>query len=153
MMHMRSRLSDRCYGQWLILHVPFKAINDFYQPIVDERVPEAYHNIAMAWLCQQPIARSWMRDDSAIDLEMKMESHNYYHIQSVIGYIRSQTKLVDDFITGRLAKDAPVGVASSETIAKPMQLPDRTVRMPIKAQWAAMIPHQKDVEARIDKDA
>ena len=33
---MLSRLNDLFYGQWLVLHVPFENINDFYEPIKEQ---------------------------------------------------------------------------------------------------------------------
>ena len=54
-----SKFNDNFFGQWLLLHVPFRRVEDFYEPIADKLalIPREHHNFAMAVLCEHPVAR------------------------------------------------------------------------------------------------
>ena len=42
----RSRLSDEYYGQWMVLHIPFRSLDDFRTPEL-ALIPAQHHNLAM----------------------------------------------------------------------------------------------------------
>ena len=77
---MRSRFNDVFYGQWLILHVPFRKMTDFIQQDILDKVPEAHINFAFAYLCTDVIAKNFWCDDEAIRSEMQMQGDNRYFI-------------------------------------------------------------------------
>ena len=78
------------------------------------------------------------------------EGHTAAHIKSVVAYVQSHRQLIKDFMSGRIEKDGPVGTLSSGVVHAPVTLPAKAWRMPIHSKYAAMIPHRKDVEGRIN---
>eukprot|EP00439_Symbiodinium_sp_Y106_P008083 s9194_g1.t1 len=74
---MLSRLNDKFYGQWLLLHVPFRDPEDFHVPVTDalDRVPTEHRNFAMVVLCEHPTAKAmWRTDAGALEAELRMEA-------------------------------------------------------------------------------
>ena len=107
----------------------------------------------MALRCKHPLAQTFWRDNEAVAHEMKMEGDNRYHIESVLNHVQAYRKFIDDFIEGRLDKNAPVGLCASGVVARPVSLPPNTLRLPIHQKFARDIPHRKDVEGRVNVGA
>ena len=99
-----SMLSDRYYGQWLTLNVPFRNMSDFCVPEVMERVPERYVNFALA-LHHKP--KFWS-DPEEIDKDMKLHAHRDAHIKSVKDKVRAHAHTVGRYLSGELDKDVDV---------------------------------------------
>jgi hypothetical protein len=55
---MLSRMNDKFYGQWLVLHVPFVKLSDFLLPVdMLGRIPVQYKYFTMALRRTHPVAR------------------------------------------------------------------------------------------------
>jgi len=148
---MRSRASDEFYGQWLVLHVPFQSMADFLQQEIDERVPSEHRCFAMAMRCQHPIALTHWAGEVEMQQEMRMEGHTRFHIKNVTNYFSAHKSLIDAYMDGRISKDAITGLPQSAAIQRAVVMPERATRLPIQERFATLIPHEKDVEARINK--
>ena len=97
-----SRLNDPYYGQWLMLHVPFRTPLDFVDETVLQKVPDAYRYFTMAYTSMNPIAiRTWHHDD-VVEAECKLEGHTTRHINTILSMMRATRPLIDDYINGTL---------------------------------------------------
>ena len=67
---MLSRLSDRHYGQRLVLFRPFRRLSDFVNEAQLAKVPQQHRYLAMALL------NSELRDERQLDEELKVEGHS-----------------------------------------------------------------------------
>eukprot|EP00973_Karenia_brevis_P045295 6274799-Karenia_brevis.AAC.1 len=73
---MRSRLCDEFYGQWLLLNVPFRNVNDFWVAEL-EWIPPEHWNIAMCFYSPDERAQAmWAEgNEDAIAAEMRVEGY------------------------------------------------------------------------------
>ena len=99
-----SMLSDRYYGQWLTLNVPFRNMGDFCVREVTERVPERYVNFALALHHRR---EDWSSPEK-IEEEMKLHAHRDAHIASVKDKVRAHAHTVGRYLSGELDKDIDV---------------------------------------------
>ena len=99
-----SRLRDKFYGQWLMLHVPFRSPDTFALGACATRVPETDKYLAACYLCQHPKARHmWQTaDDGPMLEEMLLEGVTGIHRQAVVEYVHAQRRLVQQYISGEL---------------------------------------------------
>ena len=92
-----SRLKDSFYGQWLVLNVPFRSLDELW----DDRallVPDGYRMLA---LCLLKRPGFWRRPLAVLE-DLKLEGHREPHIRNVLAMLESHTSLVDSYLTGRL---------------------------------------------------
>ena len=100
---MLSRLNDRFFGQWLVLHVPFRRIADFANKPELRRVPPGHRYFAMALLCDHPLAMEmWRGGEDKLRAEMKDEAHTGDCADGVANMVRANRGLVEDYIRGVL---------------------------------------------------
>ena len=99
---MLSRLNDLFYGQWLVLHVPFENITDFYEPIKEQLklVPKEHHNFAMCLLSKHPVATKVWQDEDAIRQELKQEALTKSFTETIMAMYTAHAALVDKYLTG-----------------------------------------------------
>jgi hypothetical protein len=94
-----SRLSDKFYGQWLLLHVPFRTVADLW---VDEAslVPEDYMNFALSLIHKPEL---W-REESLACVRANLELYAYkdYYVESILSMVRAHRSLVDGYLSGQL---------------------------------------------------
>ena len=93
-----SMLNDKYYGQWLALHKPFRALEDFKQqaPELVERVPAKYLNFA---LCLHHAPEFWL-NDMAIKSSMELEAHSAAHIETILSKVKAQTHIAWLYMAG-----------------------------------------------------
>ena len=102
-----SRLNDKFYGtkkkigQWLVLHAPFKKLEDLEDPVVEERVPEKYKHFATT-LRRRP---EFWNDDARIAEEMRLEGHVTEHIETTLNMLKAQRALIAGYIDGLYDKN------------------------------------------------
>ena len=80
-------MNDKFYGQWLVLHRPFRHLEDFKrraQHLVDV-FPQRYHIFALAW----HIAPDFWHDESKIRSEMELEAHGEAFIHTILNKARA----------------------------------------------------------------
>ena len=98
-----SKFNDRYFGQWLLLHVPFRKATDLCLPErMSKRIPEEHRYFAAALLCEHPVARTMWQDDDRIRAEFKMEAHTKDHVETMLAMIRTHRGLVQDYLDGSL---------------------------------------------------
>ena len=147
---MVSRLNDHFYGQWLVLHVPFKRLEtDLICDEIAQKVPAAHRNFAWALSCPHPVARAMWHDEAAMRAEMKLEAHTKQHIDTVVQMVHVNHRLVEDYMNGKF--DAAAEAAARETAVK--QHADRAAAAaPEAPRWNAQQRLFKEkVDALVDQ--
>ena len=93
-----SKFNDRYFGQWLMLHVPFRSAADLALPeAVENRVPDAHRYFGMALLCKHPIAQAMWQDDERIRQEFTQD-----HVETLVAMIQAHRGLVRSYLDGNL---------------------------------------------------
>ena len=116
-----SRLNDNFYGQWLMLHVPFKRPEDFFEPMQEKlaRVPQEHRHFAMALLCEHPVAQSMWHSEAAVEAELRQEAHSKPFVKTLQAMVAAHKTLVQKYIDGEAnaeqeAKERAAGQKSEE---------------------------------------
>jgi hypothetical protein len=95
---------DRFYGQWLMLHVPFKKPSELLPKSIRKLVPEHLKYLACALHNPHPTARNVWASAGAIEDEMELEGHAPSFKQTVLAMIAANRSMISDYIEGRLKK-------------------------------------------------
>ena len=95
-----SRYGDRYYGQWVLLHVPFRSLDDLWRPELD-RVPDHLRYQALAFLHRPEIWRQADRIRETLELEAFRE----HHIANIIAMLHAHAALIDKYLSGEISKD------------------------------------------------
>ena len=131
---MYSMLSDKYYGQWLVLHRPFRQVEELDEhPQMPSNLPDNYRHFALALLH----APAFWRDHGAIQAQMALEANSRAHIETILHKVEAQTVFVDRLIAG----DWQEGDPGSEASAPPM---------PSSAS-ACLTPSQERLRRHLDK--
>ena len=116
-------LSDRYYGQWLALRVPFRDMTDhFCVPSVTERVPDRYVNFALAL----HHAGDFWTDEEQIKEEMHLHAHRDSHVQTVLAKVSAHKHTVGRYLSGELSKDVDVPTDDEQGDQNPEGIVHRT---------------------------
>ncbi|CAK9052062.1 unnamed protein product [Durusdinium trenchii] len=109
-----SKFNDNFFGQWLLLHVPFRRVEDFYEPIADKLalIPREHHNFAMAVLCEHPVAREMWSDPERFEAELRLEATTKSFMKTLLGMVAAHRTLVHKYLSG--AADAAAEEAGRE---------------------------------------
>ena len=111
-----SRANPDFYMQWLMMHVPFRDIDDLWIPRV-EAVPVELRGLT---LCLLHRPRFW-RSMAAIRHEMELEAYRDVFIETRLEAIRAETELVDSYLHGkRELKEASKDAAVEEPTDSPV---------------------------------
>ena len=102
---MGSRLGDKFYGQWLTLNMPFKKLNDFVDEEQLKKVPPQHRYLTMALL------HGYGQNTEEMDLELKIEGHSRKAAQSIKDMLAANKTLIEDYLAGRVAEEAPAAAA------------------------------------------
>ena len=107
-----SMLNDRYYGQWLVLNVPFRRLQDFEAkaPEITEKIPARYRNFG---LCMRYAPDHWGNDE-VISEAMELEAHSAAHIETIHHKIRAQRHLVRRYLSGEINASDEVTVSDAE---------------------------------------
>ena len=92
-----SRFSDNYYGQWLLLRIPFRSVDELWR---EEAllVPETYRMFA---LCLLHDATFW-RDLGRVRQDLELEAYKDPVIESNLAMVRAHTDIVNDYLNGNL---------------------------------------------------
>ena len=112
---MYSSYSDLHFGQWLLLHVPFRDIADLWDDRVD-CLPEELRFLGLCLLHRPDFWRSPRR----IAGELELEARTDLYITNTLEVIRARTELIDAFLSGEV--EVPIGPPHSE-VARAAQAP------------------------------
>lgn len=110
---MYSMLNDRYYGQWLVLHHPFKLLEDLTSQMdaVLSQVPNHYRYFTMAL---QANPQFWT-DDVAIRHQMELEANSRAMVESILNKVRAQRSLIRSYLNGELAPGDDISPTQSST--------------------------------------
>ena len=97
---MYAHANDRHYGQWLLLNVPFRSIDDLWHPQAD-KLPE---NLKYLGLCVLHRRRFW-RDPQRIRSELEKEARSELYIQNTIAMLAARIELIDAYLSGETTVD------------------------------------------------
>ncbi|CAE7357688.1 pif1 [Symbiodinium sp. CCMP2592] len=147
---MYSHTNDRHYGQWLLLNVPFRNIDDLWHPQA-ELLPE---NLRYLGLCVLHRRRFW-RDPVKIRSELEKEARNDLYIQNTLAMLTARIELVDAYLSGDMTVereaapplDGVARVAHAEVRVAPEQatvinVVGRRVQHAMVTKW----PEDREVE-------
>ena len=95
-----SRYNDRYYGQWVLMNVPFKNIQDLKRPELD-LVPDHLYYQALAFL-HRP--EHWT-NEAAIREELELEAFREHHIRNIVAMLFANQGLIRQYLDGTLDKN------------------------------------------------
>ena len=95
---MYSRISDKFYGQWLLLNVPFRSLQDLWHASV-LKVPRSYRCLA---LCLHHRPLFWHRIEGMVKPSLALEAHSEPKIENLVAMLQAQTEMVESYLRGEL---------------------------------------------------
>ena len=95
-----SRYNDRYYGQWLLMNVPFRSLDDLWRPEAD-LVPDHLRFQALTMLLRPD---HW-RDPDTVQAELELEAFRKHHVQNVLSMLRANHRLVEQYLDGTYLKE------------------------------------------------
>ena len=94
-----SRYNDRYYGQWVLMHVPFRDLEELRRPELD-LVPDH--------LCYQALALLHRPDhwtsEAAIRAELELEAFREHHVRNIVAMLFANQVLIRQYFDGTLDK-------------------------------------------------
>ena len=96
---MVSVFNDKYFGQWLMLHVPFRTVSDFLDPEVMAKVPPRYQLFA----CALRAAPFHWNSPAKIRDEMELEARKTAYIDNALAMIEAQKAIVEQYLSGKLS--------------------------------------------------
>ena len=126
---MHSRASDTFYGQWMMIHVPFRNPDDLINRDIMRCVPKHLQFLANVLFGNNPVAGKFWRNEYRIRGEMECEGYGAGQIDSIISMIRANRELIADYLGGQIADadEAKTKNGNGNTNDRPdhQGLPDR----------------------------
>ncbi|CAE8650829.1 unnamed protein product [Polarella glacialis] len=151
---MVSRMNDKYYGQWLVLHVPFSSVTDFLKPNVLLLVPAADKYLGMCLACEHAVARShWHtpRLELLMEEDMKLEARTRIYRQQVAARLAPHVKKVLAYLEGTALKPAD---PTAQELRAQQQPARKRHQLPIQRRYEGMIDAgDKTIEGRINHGA
>ena len=98
---MVNRMNDKYFGQWLALNVPFRRLADLEDAAAREKVPRRYYNLA----CAVRLRPEFWRDPEEIRKDMMLQACGDEYIDNVIRMVGANTRLVEQYLSGRIDKN------------------------------------------------
>ena len=92
-----SRNSDRYFGQWLLLNVPFKTLDDLWDP----RAALVPKSLQFLCLCLLKRPDHWSTADGLRE-EMALEARTSLSIENAAAQLMSRVELVQAYLSGEL---------------------------------------------------
>ncbi|CAJ1334824.1 unnamed protein product, partial [Effrenium voratum] len=115
-----TRLGDEYCGQWLLLNVPFLALDDLWNRRA-LRVPERLRFLALCLLHKPAYWRSPARVRADLELEARAETY----IRNALDMLAARIELVDAYLLGELRVEddrVPDAAAAADGFLDPAQL-------------------------------
>ena len=101
---MVTIFSDKYFGQWLLLHVPFRSAAAFLAEDILERVPTRYRLFA----CALRAAPEFWRDAAEVRAHLELAAHKDNYIANALAMIAAQARIVEKYLHGELSLDDEV---------------------------------------------
>ena len=97
--NMYSYTSHLYFGQWLILHVPFKRLEDLW----DDRVNCLPEELRYLGLCLLHRPTFWRTPVGLVE-QMETEARTASYIKNVVAQVQARIELVDAYLSGQLQR-------------------------------------------------
>ena len=94
---VHSRNSDKFYGQWLVLHVPFRHMDDLWD-VRAKAVPKA---LQFMCLCLLKRGNYW-RKPHKVRQDMELEARTDITIENALSLLAARVELCDAYLRGSL---------------------------------------------------
>ena len=94
---MYSHINDRYFGQWLLLHVPFRSVDNLW----DERAAQVPEGLRFLTLCLLRRPDFW-RNPDRIRQELEREARTEVYIKNTLAMIAARTELADAYLAGEM---------------------------------------------------
>ena len=110
------RLNDHYFGQWCMMHVPFRSLQTFHRVRGVDRVPERYHWFATALALTDEVdgaLRGYWRDLSNLVRDMQVEGRTDAIIKDTRLFLEAVTVAVNAYVEGRIDKAEEVAANES----------------------------------------
>eukprot|EP00438_Fugacium_kawagutii_P012731 Skav203736 [mRNA] locus=scaffold68:197214:199967:+ [translate_table: standard] len=102
------RLNDHYYGQWCMMHIPFRSMDVFKVKRVEDLVPLRYRWLATAVVLRDdaevvpPELLNYWRNPARIAQDMQHEARSDGFIQDVLTFVAAQILAIDKYVSGQL---------------------------------------------------
>ena len=110
-----SRYNDKYYGQWVLMHVPFRNLDDLWRKEL-ELVPDHLWYQTLA-LLHRP--EHW-RNPAAVREELELEAFREHHVRNILAMLAANHELIGKYLDGTLDKNE---VVAPEEIQGRSQIP------------------------------
>ena len=143
-----SRSNDRCFGQWLLLNVPFRNVDDLWHPDAG-LLPQRVRYLG---LCLRKCPTYWRNGDNPA-ADMEHEARKSLEIENFRSMLAARADLVDAYLSGELLlsdepRPALHGAASTSTgaitLAAEQQTIIQTIISRVEAAMKAKWPNDAD---------
>ncbi|CAE7283076.1 pif1, partial [Symbiodinium sp. CCMP2456] len=98
-----SRYNDRYYGQWVLMNVPFRSMDDLRREELDRVPPHLYYQ-ALALLLRPD---HWT-SEAATRAELELEAFREHHIRNILAMLFANQGLIRKYLSGELDKNDDV---------------------------------------------
>ena len=117
-----SMLNDLYYGQRLVMHKPFRQLQDFEvaAPHIKAKVNKKYINFA---LCLHHASDFW-GNEAAIQEAMELEAHNKAFIDTILSKVKAHAHIVQKYLAGEIPQEEEVE-SSQDSAASAIQAEGR----------------------------
>eukprot|EP00438_Fugacium_kawagutii_P021754 Skav219334 [mRNA] locus=scaffold6947:786:1919:+ [translate_table: standard] len=110
---LAAMYNDRCYGQWVLMNVPFRNFNEEMKVPGLDLVPDHLYFQALAYLHRQ---EHWT-NPAAIRRDLELEGFRNYHIQNILAMISANQGMIQKYLDGALNKNNDVPEPAEENTA------------------------------------
>lgn len=93
----RSRMTDEFYGQWLVLNIPFRQVDELWDERV-ERVPEGYRMLALCLLKKPGL---WERPLKVRE-QLKLAGYREAPMNNILEMLVAHTTIIKAYLSGSL---------------------------------------------------
>ena len=97
------RYNDKFYGQWVLMNVPFRSLDELKRPEL-ELVPDHFYYQAMALLLRP---EHW-KDPAKIRAELELEAFREYHVKNILAMVVANQLLIEKYLDGALDKNQEI---------------------------------------------
>ncbi|CAE7817808.1 unnamed protein product [Symbiodinium sp. CCMP2592] len=95
---MYSRYNDKFFGQWLLLHYPFRQLEQLW----DERVQKVPASLRFLTLCLLKAPTYW-RDLRNLEADLELEAQSQLYVQNLLAMVAARIELADAYLSGEIS--------------------------------------------------
>ena len=96
--------NDKYFGQWLMLNLPFRAVEDFLDPEISAKVPERY----LLFACADRAAPAYWADRARVEEDLQLAAHRDAAIANFLALLDAQRAIVRQYLCGEITLEDEV---------------------------------------------